>query len=242
MKIITNNIFWLQGYPSPNNAPDEPEILILKELVELYSNIQPDILCLQEIQNDKTFQLINSSFNMKGLYTKGKAKPHYGGAIFSDYIEHIDNSNASDLDVERFWELVSFNDNKSSIEILNLHLPSDRFNENEKAHDKRCSELESILSKSNPDIICGDFNQRPNKQLTKIMNNSGYYDVAEHTHNQDLATCPKSGTRLDYFWIKTEHLIKVQSLDTIFPNKFYSKVANRIYISDHLPLILNIDL
>ena len=242
MKILSNNIYWLQGYPSASNAPDPAKPSVLKELINIYQQINPDIVCLQEIQDQKTFEMLRDALHKSGVYCPGNNFPSYGGACFATTVNTLNNSSMNKDNSDRFWLMAQLASGPKTFTLMTLHLPSNLSRDHESATQKRQEELNSILHDHTPDIICGDFNQRPNNQLSEFMDSHSYCDAAVITNNQDLSSCPKTGTRIDHFWVKKEHAHKINSLSNVAPMHFRSHAEDRMYISDHLPIILDIDL
>ena len=241
MRILSNNIYWLQGYPSPNNAPDPAEPSILKELTACYASLMPDVFCLQEIQNQETSQMIAASLNKSTAYSSGHMFSQYGGAILADNVSFIDSAVNSKDESDRLWLLAELTTGTQNIKILTVHLPSDLNRGPVNAIQKRQEEIAHILAHQSADILCGDFNQPQNEWLSNIMQAHGYIDAAVYTGNES-DTYPKTNRRIDYMWVKKEHQDRIKSFSTVKPEEFKSNVPGRNIISDHMPIVLDIDL
>ncbi len=242
MRILSNNIYWLQGYPSPNNQPDPASLTVLEELKRHYDALQVDIICLQEIQNIETYILLANSLGRSGVYCPGQRYAWYGGAVFAEHAELCDSSSQRNDDSDRFWAHAQIQHAGTTCSIVTLHLPSNLNRDNASATQKRQQELTQILENKHPDIICGDFNQIANQWLSHCMAAHGYSDAAVLSNCANAASCAKSANRIDYFWVKDCHAQKVNSLSHTLAKDFTSTAPGRRFISDHVPVVLDIDL
>lgn len=242
MRILSNNIYWLQGHPAPCIKPNPVSIGILNELQSFYSSLDLDIICLQEIQNSDTFDLLTKNIGKNGIYCPGNTFDWYGGAILSNNVQLINSTITCKDNADRFWAQAQVEYNQSQYKILTLHLPSNLNRDDESATLKRQDELNTILINNSPDIICGDFNQTPNDWLQSKMDDYDYCDAALINADDASPTCTRSGRRIDFIWVKKCHAHKVNSFRAVTNKEFASSTKDRIHISDHLPIILDIDL
>ena len=84
LTIISYNIFWGQGPGfSSLPPPDNPDPAIRNKLVELYNRKQPDILCLQEVQNREGAADLADRIKKRVVFCAGREIVYYGGGIFS---------------------------------------------------------------------------------------------------------------------------------------------------------------
>ena len=237
--ILSHNVFWFQGSPFPTDRPPEPDLKILKQLCEIYRGINPSVICLQEIQDQKTFEVVSEHLGMPGCYCQGKELPQYGGAVFwhPDRGRQIHSSQESTAMAQRMWQIVEVDGTDRCLRICNIHLPSERQLVPEQAVVQRMAELqESIRScETKPDIIAGDFNEQPNGPASKYLERHGYVDSAVLSDCADVPT--NIGKRRgDYIWVKKQMTAHFLSYGIAEKEDIVYRTAAKQYLSDHLPL------
>jgi len=242
--ILTHNAFWFQGVPFPTDMPPEADIEIVRRLCAIYRKINPDVICLQEIQNQETFQVVSEHLGLSGCYCQGNELPQYGGAVFwhPHRGRQIQNSHGSTAKTQRMWQIAEVDGTARRLRICNVHLPSGRQLGPEQAASRRVAELlESIRScEVQPDVIAGDFNERPNGPASKCLEGRGYVDSAVLSDCADVPT-NIGRERGDYIWIKKE--LSDCFLDYGVPEKreLACADAGKQYLSDHLPLWITME-
>ena len=70
--ILSHNVFWFQGFPSPVDRPPELDVEVLRLLCAMYQDLNPDVICLQEIQSEHVFHEVCGRLGMTGFYCEGK--------------------------------------------------------------------------------------------------------------------------------------------------------------------------
>lgn len=50
IRLVSHNAFWFQGVPFPSDEPGEPQPEVLEGLLTVYRALEPNLLCLQEVQ------------------------------------------------------------------------------------------------------------------------------------------------------------------------------------------------
>lgn len=223
IKLVTFNIH------HGTNINNEPS---LSEIIDLLKNINPDIVCLQEVdmlrpKTDSAKQaiILAKSLGMRYLYEPVRIydKGSYGNAILSRYpIITSQNIRLDDDKDVRYCLQVDIRVNNHLISVFNTHLglsgPTRYY------HLKEII-LPKILLLNHPAILAGDFNAPPNRPEI-IMLNSFLTDTYQKNTGIYHYTFPanKPNARIDYIFINNH----------IIPLDYYIVDAD---VSDHLPVI-----
>ena len=240
IRILCHNVFWFQGYPFEPDTPGDPLPVILKALATIYKQILPDVFCLQEIQSHSTFEAVCKAFDMKGYYSPGHDLSQYGGCILCNRPGTVKSSETSSFSTNRFWQILSYpSENGKDLRIANVHLPSDRHLGAMGGLRQRLRELEHIVALK-PQVVCGDFNERPHGAVSEFMNKHMYTDSAVKTQNEDVCSAI-SGRRGDYIWVHETMADRIKAYDCIAPSKFTTDVKGKTFISDHLPIWIDLE-
>jgi len=243
--ILSHNTFWFQGYPFRKDNPDKPDREILNRICTIYKDIKPDIICLQEIQNLETFQIVSDKLEMPGCYCPGIELPQYGGSVFwqPDGGRLIFDSNSSSFRTQRMWQIVEFGDSNNLFKICNIHLPSKRQLGPERAEEQRLTELkDSIQSvKTELDIIAGDFNEQPNGPLSKYLESQDYLDTAIISLSTEAVTTI-GGSRSDNIWINKKIEDKFLKFNFVHKKDFAHHNDGKEFLSDHLPIWITLEI
>jgi len=243
--VLSHNTFWFQGVPFPTDTPPGPDMEILSRLCAMYRKINPDVICLQEIQDHDTFQLVSGRLGMSGCYCRGRQLPQYGGAVFwhSGNGRRVRDAHSVAAEIQRMWQIVEITGARYSLRICNIHLPSQRQLGPERASAQRMADLlEAIRScEREPDIIVGDFNEYPGGRVSRCLGMHGYIDAAVLADSTDAPTNIDGG-RGDYIWIKK------QTSDSFLAYNVTEKLnlacvnTGKQYLSDHLPLWITVEI
>jgi endonuclease/exonuclease/phosphatase family metal-dependent hydrolase len=236
LKVLCHNAFWFQGYPFPDELPSDADAEILESLCSIYADLNPDIICLQEVQSQEVFQGIRERLGMSGCYCPGGGLHQYGGAVLwrdSSARPVIDSRN-SGAGTQRMYQIVETQGWGLPMQICNVHLPSQRQLGPRLAAEKRLSELLEVIE-FGPDLIAGDFNERDGLDLGKCLRRRGYIDSASTSGHSDLPT-GLGGGRGDYIWLKgylRHHLLEY---GVVGKERLEFDGPGKLYLSDHLPL------
>ena len=244
LTILSHNTFWFQGVPFLSDIPPEPDVGILRQLCDIYREVSPDIICLQEIQSQKTFELVSEYLEMPGCYNSGVMFPQYGGAVFwrPHVGRQIYNSHCSSLKTQRIWQIVELKTDNRHLRICNIHLPSNRHLGSEQAAVQRISELQDVIwnSGERPDIILGDFNEIPGNSTGTFLKTQDYIDTAILSNNGNIHT-NISDKRGDYIWIDKQMTNCTLKYDVTTKQNLAFNAIDKQYLSDHLPLWITIE-
>lgn len=243
--VLSHNVFWFQGVPFLTDTPPAPDAEVLKRLCAIYQARDPDVICLQEIQNWETFEQVAGNLGMSGCYCPGSALPQYGGAVFwrADSGREVRNSQAAAIKTQRMWQMVEVHGGVGRVQVCNLHLPSERQLGPARSAAQRKAELEDAIrnGREGPDLIVGDFNEQPAGAIAECLEQNGYLDAAVVPDQAGLPTT-LGGGRGDYIWISrkmrggctlTHGVARKQELAC--------QEAGKTYLSDHLPLWLTLE-
>ncbi|MNN25983.1 Endonuclease/Exonuclease/phosphatase family protein [compost metagenome] len=247
MKIATYNIW--------NND------FLFKERIEAICNeineVQADIICLQEVRNDKQMDIIKTIADYANY-------PFY---IFKVYPDCIDEglailSKFELNDVKCVWETntdisnycairVLVNNDGKYIGITNLHL-------NWRSEDIRLEQLKEVNNwinincKSNcNEIMCGDFNDVPSSSIYKFLTESGWYDALKSYQDKktetlcsfDLVDNPylkndvRPKEKLLYDWIMVNNSNVTVKKCNVFGHQ---KLKSNVVASDHYGIYIEI--
>lgn len=239
LTILSNNVFWFQGVPFASDQPGEPDSSTLRNLGDFYKQINPDLLCLQEIQNQSAFDDIAAYLETEGCYCSGKTLSQYGGAVLwqSNRSRELINSSLFPQ-TQRVWQIVETIKNQTHIRVANVHLPSPRQLGGSAAQKQRVAELQDVLDAgaAPPEVIVGDLNEQPGGTVTEFLQNNGYIDAAKLTQQAHLPTNIKGNRRGDYIWLHVSIQNQLLAYHVLEKENFIHPNADKDYLSDHLPL------
>lgn len=238
LTIVTHNIYWFQGIPCLHNSPADPQQDVLDGLVQLYKTFSADVVCLQEVHSASALLYLKNALQMNAHHCPGLQYPEYGGGILSRLGNLIAESKKTD-GIERVWQKLQIPE-IDGLTICNVHLPSGRQSTDSEAAEKRLQELRGLLdAPSKPDVIVGDFNERPEGNIHPFMEEQGYKDVALLFNSAHIGTSTqKEGRRTDYIWIH-KRLSKFV-INYRVASKSETALDSNRFLSDHLPVLLTL--
>ena len=241
--VLSHNAFWFQGSLFPTVRPPAPDSGILKRLCAIYRQINPDIICLQEVQDQGTFEMVSEHLGMPGCYCPGTKLPQYGGAVLwrPHSARQIRNSQGSALTTQRMWQAVEVKEDDCCLRICNVHLPSGAQLGPERAATQRIAELQDLIRscQTGLDIIVGDFNEHPGGSMGGYMESHGYVDAAVLSGRTWKPTSVFEG-RGDYAWIKKQIGCGL-TYDVAAKHELACDDTGKQYLSDHLPLWITVE-
>lgn len=242
--LLSHNAFWFQGVPFPTDRPPEPDTEILQRLCAIYRDLKPDVVCLQEIQNEEAFRMVSEELEMPGCYCRGEELPQYGGATFwaSPRGEQIHSSHESALATQRMWQIVEVGRSDFCLRIGNVHLPSQRQLGPQRSAEQRVAEtLEAVNScEVGLDFIAGDFNEQYGGSVSECLEEHDYVDAAAIS---DWIEKPTSiaGGRGDFIWMREQASNSLLNYGVVGKRELECGDGNKRYLSDHLPLWITVE-
>ncbi|MBI4558499.1 MAG: endonuclease/exonuclease/phosphatase family protein [Candidatus Hydrogenedentes bacterium] len=239
--ILCHNAFWFQGAPFPSDSPGEPVAEILAELLELYRRISPDVVCLQEIQDQQTFARLAEALRLGGSYCPGGHYPQYGGAMFWKTGRQLADSQTHGLRTQRLWQVAEVGPAHSlPLTVCNIHLTSNRHLGEAMAACARIDDLRQPLEWSEPpQVMVGDFNEGSRGSVSAYLYQHGYTDAAFLTGNTTEST-GVGKARSDQIWVHESVVERVCEFTIVGWDTLRTDHPGKEYLSDHLPLYLTI--
>lgn len=231
--IMAHNVFWFQGVPFATDAPPEPRLDILEKLCALYKGIQPDVLCLQEIQSEETARLVAAQLEMEYLFRAGGGYPQYGGATFSRRpMEEIPLPEDTSPDRILIGTRVRFEGGRK-LNIMNIHLPSNRQRGAEGGQKQRLLEVSRAFGEM--DVLLGDFNERPDGPCAALLKKNGFVDAAEICGAGETPS-NLSRKRGDQVWLPEAQVDSLGAYFYLTKEQLAIQNPEKQFLSDHLPV------
>ncbi len=251
VRIVSHNAFWFQAAPYLGVEPGPPDDAVLWRLADLYTALAPDVLCVQEVQDERTFKALRAAMDMDGRYCPGGELPQYGGAILwrrgpggsSGPPEYADwrgkaraaPGNRSMPVPQRMWQVLRTSW-AGGLCVANVHLPSARQLTAPEAKRRRLAELTRVLGRDpRPNVIAGDLNEQPGGPVGELLQSCGYRDAAVVAGQADLPT-NVGGGRGDYIWLSNDVDASLLDYSATAEGGFAAGRPGKQYLSDHLPL------
>ena len=256
-RVLSHNVFWFQGVPFETDKPGAPYPGVPEGLARVHAEAGPDVICLQEVQSDEAFSAYRDAASLPGGYCPGRTLAQYGGAAYgagctatSDC--HCQNGSISPEAVpQRVWHVCEF---ESGLRVANLHLPSSRQLGPEASARKRVAELARLLSPEAhpdgrlPDIVVGDFNERPGGAVHAFMQERGYGDSALLADKGDVSANVSGKGRGDFIWLTASLIPRLRKYDVV-PKEVLAINGGadapegvKRYLSDHLPIWVELEM
>jgi len=241
MKIVTHNAYWFQGMPSRwGKERPAPHDDILAGLAGLYRSLEVDVLCIQEAPDANTVTHLAGDLGMEGhLYGAGGILHAYGGAMLvrngATLRNQTDGSGGPHERVclEAHVRVCA----GRLLRIVNLHLPSNRYDAVDVAAERRVSELSRLLDRDpRPDVIAGDMNSPPGEEVSHTLLAAGYVDAAELAQQGDRPTT--RSRRIDYVWLAPDVAEGLASYEVIDDDRFCAPGGG--LLSDHFPICVRL--
>lgn len=244
LRILSHNAFWFEGAPFESDNPGDPNGDIVAALAGIYRKIEPDFICLQEIQSQKAFETLSVKMGLSGSYCQGGTYPQYGGAVlWQNVAPPVRDSAGLGAAAQRMWQIFEVKLSRGrNIHVCNIHLSSGRQLGREMGARQRLTELAEVVQhKRPPDIIIGDFNEMPGGPVNEYMKEKKYMDAAVLTQQESVPT-NLGGGRGDYIWVRADLRGSVVEY-AVLPRAECCYSRGEIeYVSDHLPLWVTLDL
>lgn len=241
MKIVTWNIACMPKYINLYGDPQKRINHIIIKLIEL----DPDIMCLQEVFCCKTRDLLKKEFGKKynicySLKTEKKFALNSGLFFATKYkILHdeniiFENSCGEDSLAEKGFQYIILKKNEQIFTCVNTHLNAiPMISAYGNSDLVRTKQIESILKKilnkkHNVNIFCGDIN-------TEYKSHSQLYLI--NSLKQNYSNCLFNQTKLSTFQLEQLDYIIYYGEDR--PNMLYERILSTKE-SDHHLLVCNV--
>ena len=212
-----------------------PELLLwenrLPKIISIIKNY--DIICLQEVDliyiNDIVDLLPGYQYCSHILYKEGQDKSIYKRTNPIGNITLWKNINCIDGKFNSCAVFTKFSILSNDFLLINVHLKGGRDFERE-----RINQLKACLKNTdNKTIICGDFNDQFENELTKLLNGFTLYP------NQLTCCCYQSFTKTQNYH-SFDHVVSKQLTITQHPTDIMEPIPNETNPSDHLPIKFDI--
>lgn len=241
LRIVCHNAFWFQGSPYAPAEPGEPVPDVLGALVQIYGRLEPQALCLQEIQGDGVFARLCARTALSGSYCPGGLLTQYGGAVLWRAGRLAADCRGSEDPPERMWQIAEVPDGDGAVLIANVHLPSSRHLGEETAARRRIEEMAAVVEHDPaPDIVLGDLNEQPGGPLGGFLAERGYEDAAVLTGRTHVGTTP-NGRRNDQIWVARARWNAVVDYGVVPNEEMTAHIPRKDYLSDHFPVWIDLD-
>lgn len=244
LTIVSHNAFWFQGAPFGPVDPPAPDAEVLDRLCEIYVSHDPDVICVQEVQSESAFEAVAERLGMPGFYCPGNELAQYGGAVFGAApAAHLAaDSRRPAARAHRMWQRVELAHGEGRLRVCHVHLPSNRQLGPERSGARRLEDLTEALQAGNgaPDVVLGDFNERPGGPVGHFMRERGYEDACVLTGQPDAATSI-GGHRGDYIWLGRTVAARLVACSVMDRDDLTCGLPGKETLSDHLPLRIVLD-
>lgn len=242
LRILSHNAYWFQGHPYPDSEPGDPCDPVLEGLVDLYRNIDPDVICLQEVQSEASFAAAVKALEYHGQYCPGARRIHYGGAMLWKRGDYLGDYRDTEAQPQRVWQLAEARLNGNArLPIASVHLTSTRHITEAEASCTRVADLAQMLERNpRPMVIAGDFNEAPSGSSSAFLAHLGYVDTATLVDDAPESTGVNK-SRSDQIWIHQELLPAFRGFEAIGWDRLRCDIPGKVALSDHLPLRIDLD-
>ena len=238
--IVSHNAYWFQGSPSLwGKEQSHAHPAVVAALAALYRELGPDVVCVQEVPDAATAQELAHELAARAEYCAGRVLVDYGGATFvcahdARFRDLTRQPGPSGLTHERVClEATVVLPDGRDLRVVNLHLPSDRFDPAPRAAQRRREELAALLSRrGRPHIVAGDMNSLPGREVSALLHDAGYVDAAEAAGLGDVPTAGQR--RIDYVWA-SQDLARTMISYAVIADERFAMPEGRC-LSDHCPV------
>ncbi len=190
------------------------------------------------------FGAVSECLGLPGEYCPGSTLAQYGGAVFWSLPDGraVLDSRSCAVATQRMWQVIEVDVGGQSLRICNIHLPSGRQLGQEQAALQRVAELDAMLRSCvpGPDIIVGDFNEKPDGPIGSFLARHGFVDAAVVAQRADGPTSIR-GRRGDYIWLRRELAGRILAYGVTAKEDFSCEDMGKEFLSDHLPLWINLE-
>lgn len=204
----------------------------MDHIVSLLVNLQPDIICLQEITNDMKEKILKNKVIREKYYVTSNTSKIYCVITLTKYLpQSVNLISFAGNEIKKYLDTV-FKCGDSYINIVNLHLTSNCQSYSDSKQQVQLSQLfNSALNEKV--IICGDFNTEAE------IEEPGFYDAWPQLHTEPGYTVDPdtnsmtrkltrsfNSCRIDRFVCKE---VKCDMIEIVFNQP----ISNDLFPSDH---------
>jgi endonuclease/exonuclease/phosphatase family metal-dependent hydrolase len=245
LRLVTHNVFWCQGVPFAGDQPGAASAAVVADLLTLYREIEPDVLCLQEIQDETIAGAFGTALGLTCHFTPGGRYPQYGGAVLSRWpIEVLGLDDTVDRIVQRVTARLP---DGQTLRLAHVHLPSSRQRGREGGAAERLAEIQLIApnaaaaQSTTPHVVLGDFNERPDGPCATYLARVGYVDAAQPSGQGDVPTS-LGRSRGDQIWLSRELVPRLAGYHVTTKERLAGLPPGKTSLSDHLPVTVDLAL
>ncbi|MCG3179884.1 MAG: hypothetical protein BIFFINMI_02234 [Phycisphaerae bacterium] len=240
MRIVTFNVYWLQGSTFAATDPDGPRPDVLAGIGPLVADLAPDLLCVQELQSFAAARELARAVGLPWwLYRPGRSaqRPQYGGGSFV----HDPAWGFTPVEADPIQRFALKAVRADGLCVANVHLRSDRFEPDAAttAAAQRAELLAVLESEPAPEVLAGDFNAPRGADLYRVLGDRGYVDALDRVgRGGDLTTIGK-GTG-DRIWVHGDLASRIVAGAAV--SRSATRMSDAEHLSDHLPVWAELDL
>jgi endonuclease/exonuclease/phosphatase family metal-dependent hydrolase len=238
LRLVSHNVFWLQGAPFVGDRPGPFDPVVLEGLAGVYRELAPDVLCLQEIQSAETAAALGEALGLPHRYSAGGRHAQYGGMVLSRFpLESLPLRETVDRVIQRFRVA---GPGGATLVFANVHLPSNKHRGREGGAAERAAELPLVVGADGEStgVALGDFNEPPDGPCARTLASWGYVDAAAHDGQGDRPSSIK-GSRGDHVWLAPDvvaSLVRYLAVEAERLAFTHPADATKTHLSDHLPI------
>lgn len=243
LTLVTHNAYWFQGAPSVWGEERVcAHAAVVQALAVLYSDLDPDMICLQEVPSAEVCIALRVQLGMEGAFSPGGQRTDYGGALlWKGRSARVENLTHTAVGQGRTFERICLKLDTSigarRLSIVNVHLSSNRYAPAHRGEPLRLAELAALfVADPAPDVVTGDFNGVPDSAVYADMMERGFVDCGRHYSTHGRAP----DKRVDYIWVRADSGLSVSEYEVVEDERFFYDAG--IYLSDHHPLCARLQL
>ena len=244
--VLANSYIKLEWYTRSN-----PEVLQWENrknlLTKKITEINADIICLQEVETD-AFEVLENSLkkSYSGVYyKKGYDKPDGCATFFrkdklslkNEHAVYYSDEAKGKINSGHLALVLDFEFDVGMLRVANTHLKWDNKNKGRHLGYKQITELiDSHIKKDSHSygwVMCGDFNAQPNSFVIKEVLKNNFEDAYA---NKEQPTCNPNGRakRIDFIFHSTQIVSSPTKLPTIEDT---TPLPSEVEPSDHLAIM-----
>lgn len=241
--MVTHNAYWFQGAPSIWGEERVcAHAAVVQALAALYRDLDPDVVCLQEVPSAEVCAALRGQLGMEGAFFPGGQRADYGGALlWKGQSARVENFTHTAVGQGRFFERICLKldtyINNRHLSIVNVHLSSNRYAPAHRGEPVRLAELAALFAAdSAPDVVVGDFNAVPDSAVYADMMERGFVDCGHNYSTHGRA----ADKRIDYIWVGADSGLSLAAYEVVEDERFLYDAG--VYLSDHHPLCARLQL
>jgi endonuclease/exonuclease/phosphatase family metal-dependent hydrolase len=257
IRLVSHNAYWFQGHPYDGDQPGPPNPDVLRLLGTVYTQLEPDVLCIQEVHSLATAEALSEATGLPFLYLAGGRDTQYGVATFSPWRMStlpvlssppagaqgaVPSKDSGAPTLDRAILRVRLNPpDAPPLLVSNVHLPSDKQRGKEGGAARRLLEVPvavepDVASGDSIDVALGDFNEHPDEPCAQLFHSRGYVDAAHLAGQGNLTTNVKGNKRGDQIWVAPHRASTLLNYLALPLETLICSLAGKTHLSDHLPI------